>query len=291
MADVVARLRVESDLRRGKPYLWGHQEGGHWARDLATWAEICRYALSCSELAAATAGRSAAYYGRRRSLGQVDPRKDRERALAGNWTATRAAATAIDVPPGNGAEAEMTRVLEALTHPGPFLAFSNGDPGESNFLVLESDGRIIDFEFAGYRHALLDGACLHLPGPRWIAFPDPARSGLEAFYRSALTACIPEAADDQVYGAAIAAATIATAFERTANRIAKVDARPAGDGSRPQIITTLEYAAAVASMHRSFPNLAGWCRRLAATLRRRSPDADRLLKSVGTRSPIWIRRT
>jgi hypothetical protein len=46
---VVARLRVESDLRRGAPYRWGHPEGVHWAREVASWAEICRWAMSYEE--------------------------------------------------------------------------------------------------------------------------------------------------------------------------------------------------------------------------------------------------
>ena len=38
VADLVARLRVESDLRRGRPYSWGHPEGERWAREVASWA-------------------------------------------------------------------------------------------------------------------------------------------------------------------------------------------------------------------------------------------------------------
>jgi hypothetical protein len=49
VADLVARLRVESDLRRGRPYSWGHLEGERWARDVASWAEICRFAINFEE--------------------------------------------------------------------------------------------------------------------------------------------------------------------------------------------------------------------------------------------------
>jgi post-segregation antitoxin (ccd killing protein) len=49
IADVIARLRVESDLRRGEPYRQGHPEGVIWARKVASWAEICRYALTFTE--------------------------------------------------------------------------------------------------------------------------------------------------------------------------------------------------------------------------------------------------
>jgi hypothetical protein len=49
IADLVARLRVESDLRRGKPYSRGYPEGERWAREVASWAEICRWAMTYDE--------------------------------------------------------------------------------------------------------------------------------------------------------------------------------------------------------------------------------------------------
>jgi hypothetical protein len=43
-SDLVARLRLESDRRRGEPYRMGHQEGGRWSKTVGSWAEICFYA-------------------------------------------------------------------------------------------------------------------------------------------------------------------------------------------------------------------------------------------------------
>src|SRR5207302_1779009 len=45
-AATLARLRIEHEMRRGQPYRWGHQEGERWARDVASWAEICRWAMT-----------------------------------------------------------------------------------------------------------------------------------------------------------------------------------------------------------------------------------------------------
>jgi hypothetical protein len=42
--DLVARLRVESDRRRGEPYRRGHALGASWATSRGSWAEICFYA-------------------------------------------------------------------------------------------------------------------------------------------------------------------------------------------------------------------------------------------------------
>lgn len=46
IADVVARLQVESDRRRGAPYREGFLEGQRWAREDGSWAEICWYATA-----------------------------------------------------------------------------------------------------------------------------------------------------------------------------------------------------------------------------------------------------
>ncbi len=62
-------------------------------------------------------------------------------------------------------ERDVADLRVALSDPGPFLAFSTGDPGANNFMFDGSDGRLFDFEFAGYRNALADASVLHVPGP------------------------------------------------------------------------------------------------------------------------------
>ena len=116
----------------------------------------------------------------------------------------------------------MATILEELTDPGPFLGFSNGDAGENNYLVTGDDGRIIDFEFAEYHHALLDAAWLHNPGPRWVAFPSQVASGLEDVFRAALVAGLPVAADDRHFSHAIGAAVMGMSIERCGVRLAKL---------------------------------------------------------------------
>jgi hypothetical protein len=46
-------------------------------------------------------------------------------------------------------------------------------------LIGPDDGKVIDFEFAGYRHLLSDVACLYVPGPQWMAVGDPSKDGIE----------------------------------------------------------------------------------------------------------------
>ncbi|WP_204286111.1 hypothetical protein [Microbispora amethystogenes] len=92
-------------------------------------------------------------------------------------------------------------------------------------------------------------------------------------YRRALAAGVPQAEDDRLYGAALAAACVAFALTRLW-RLPALDGRPAGEDSRAQLVTTLEAAAATAQAHHALPQLTGLCRRLAEAPRSRWPDAD-----------------
>jgi hypothetical protein len=186
---------------------------------------------------------------------------------------TRRLLEALVVPMPGRAEREWADVLAAMSDPGPFLAFSNGDAGSNNFLVHDDDGRLTDFESAGFRHAVTDAAGLAVPGPMWITVSDPVGTGLEDAYRAALCRAVPEAADDRVFGHAMAAACLVMGLERFGG-FTRVDARPAGDDSRVQRIFTLELAADTAERHRCYPHLTGWMREVAQMLRRRWKDAD-----------------
>lgn len=234
------------------------------------------FARACGELSAATAGRAGTYHARRAALGSPAPAGEVMGRLAGLWDQGHEDAAALGVPIAGSAASELIAVLEELNAPGPFLALSHGDAGSNNILVRESgpaDARLIDFEAAGYAHALLDAVCLHVPGPGWISVGDPGATGLADEYRRALARGVPEAQDDRRYGFALAAACMSWALVRL-RRFAVLDTRAPGDHSRLQLVETLESAARTAAAHRALPHLAGWARRTAGELRRRWPDAD-----------------
>ncbi|MFC6082517.1 aminoglycoside phosphotransferase family protein [Sphaerisporangium aureirubrum] len=237
---------------------------------------LAAFAGARGELNAATAGRAAVYYARRAALGPVDAAADR----TGRWVGLRAEgigqAADFGVAVSGPAESELVSVLEELDEPGPFLAFSNGDPEANNVLVHASgdpDPRLIDFEFAGYTHALSDAVCLHVPGPAWLSIGDAEAGGPADAYRRALARGVPEAEDDRRYGFGLAAACFSYMFVRL-QRLGAVDGRPPGDHSRLQLVATLEAAARTAAAHGALPHLAGWALRTSGLLRRRWPDAD-----------------
>ncbi|MGP3960167.1 phosphotransferase family protein [Nonomuraea sp. 3N208] len=244
---------------------------------------LAAFARARGELNAATAGRAPIYHARRAALGPITPDEDRILFARIREEGHRQAA-ALGAPITGRAERELTAMREELAEPGSFLALSNGDPEANNILVRPSgdpDARLIDFEFAAYAHALHDAVCLHVPGPGWLSVRD---DGLAAVYRRALARGVPEAEDDRRYGFGLAAACLSYALVRL-ERFPRVDARPPGDDSRPQLVATLEAAARTAEAHRALPHLAGWARQAADLLRRRWPDADLDLDAVPPYTP------
>jgi len=247
---------------------------------------LMAFAHALGKLHAATVGLSDTYYSTREALGPVDPVEARGRFLGNQSYETVATFEGLGLPMPAAAVGEMATLQATLAEPGPFLALSNGDAGLNNFLVTGSDGRIIDFEFAGYRHALADAQCLHVPNSLWLTVGDPVRDGTEAEYRRTLSAAVAEAEDDRVFGLGMAAGCLGMAVERL-SRFSKVDARAPGDESRVQLISTLEAACRGAEHHRSLPRLSGWLQRVVELLRERWPDAD---VDIGQFEPFTPRR-
>ncbi|MEU2674497.1 hypothetical protein ABZ622_37750 [Streptomyces sp. NPDC007164] len=244
-----------------------HQEGHTPALD----AELTAFATSMGELAAASVGRAALFNARRTALGTgADRLGDWEHAHIGLWRSGLARAAAFGVPLPAAAERDLEAAVAELADPGPFLALTNGDSESHNFLTGPGGGKLIDFEGAGFRHALTAAACFTVPGPNWLGVSGPGQ--VEAF-RRALARTVPEAEDDRLFGFGLAAASMVWVMTR-ADRLTTLDARGPGDDSRTQMVSLLESGARTAEVHRVLPHLAAWCRSTADLLRRRWPDTD-----------------
>lgn len=171
--------------------------------------------------------------------------------------------------------------------PDTFVAFTNGDAQLNNFMVDDTgDGRLIDFEFAGFQSVFFDLANLYVPGPMWMTVNVPEECGLEEIYRTELAAAFPEIADDRKFNTGVAGAGFVWAFRRLAN-LDRFDARKPGDTSRAHRVATLEAAADLAERKDCLPHLADWARTAAALLRRRWPDADIDLAALGDYTSRW----
>lgn len=231
------------------------------------------FARSMGTLHAASASEFERYHDWCRSFGAGDPDRARRHIDGFSWDWALPDVDWIGLDTSRGAEADMHIVRETLTGESPFLALSNGDAGANNFFVDDRDGRIIDWEFAGYRHALIDAASLWVPGPIWMTIAPAMETGVDLTYRAALAQGVPAAGDDR-FELEMAAACLVKAIERL-ERLPKLDARPPEHESRRQMIATLEAAARAARHFGRLPHLADWTASAATALRRRWPDADR----------------
>lgn len=245
-----------------------HRDGHTAALD----AELTAFASSMGELAATSVGRATLFNARRTALGTgADRLGDWEHAYAGLWRNGLARAAAFGVPLPAAAERDLETAVAELADPGPFLALTNGDPESHNYLTGPSGGgKLIDFEGAGFRHALTAATSFTVPGPDWLGVSGPEQ--VEAF-RRALARTVPEAEDDQRFGFGLASASMVWVMTRT-GRLKTLDARSPGDDSRTQMVALLESGARTAEAHRVLPHLAAWCRSTATLLRRRWPDTD-----------------
>lgn len=271
-ADTTARFLVLEDLAPRVPLDQLLRRDGAAAHG----DRLAAFARARGALSAATAGRVETYYARRAALGPVDAAADQAGRLAPLREKAIEYASALGVPLDSRATHELAAAMGELATPGPFLALSNGD-AEANNLMLHAtgpaDARLIDFEFAGYAHALTDAVCLYVPGPAWLTVGDPTTTGLADQYRRTLACGIPEAEDDRRYGYGLAAACMSWALVRL-QRFVLLDTRSPGDHSRLQLIATLEDTARTAETYTTLPHLTAWIRRIAVVLRRRWPDAD-----------------
>jgi hypothetical protein len=103
--------------------------------------------------------------------------------------------TAAGVSPAPDLPLTIEAVSHAVERPGPFATFTHGDMAPSNNHFTPATVRLLDFEYAGVRHALYDALLWTLFCP----FPAPLIERADAAYRAALAAGCPGARDDRTY--------------------------------------------------------------------------------------------
>ncbi|MGH7314517.1 MAG: phosphotransferase family protein [Candidatus Rokuibacteriota bacterium] len=103
---------------------------------------------------------------------------------------------------GVTASPELAATLEAVTRaverPGPFATLTHGDMAPSNTHVTATTLRLLDFEYAGVRHALYDALFWTLVCP----FPAALIDRADAAYRVELARACPAARADGAYAGA-----------------------------------------------------------------------------------------
>ena len=95
---------------------------------------------------------------------------------------------AVGVTASSGLTAALAAVTSAVEAPGPFATLTHGDMAPSNIYLAAGRARLLDFEYAGIRHALYDALFWTLVCP----FPAALIDRAEAAYRTELArACLP----------------------------------------------------------------------------------------------------
>ena len=162
-----------------------------------------QYAATVGKMHAATIGKQEAFYHIRQELGPVDI-PDYAWISSALWETIHT----LNVAPAAGIEDELKLLTSIMENPGPFSAYTHGDPCPDNIL-LGTSGKLFDFEFGAYRHALIEGVYARMPFPTcWCVSRLPVHiiHRMEAGYRMELAKGCPAAHDDRLFAQAVAAA-------------------------------------------------------------------------------------
>jgi len=163
-----------------------------------------------ARLHAATVGREDQFDPIRRALPGSEGlgrHREAEKWLAGlkkiyDWFA------AAGCPLPVGFEAAFSRIADLYAEPGPFLCFTHGDPAPTNSHIADSEVRLLDFEYGGFRHALYDLTAWQVLCP----LPAALVRQMSDCYRMELSKACRAAQDEERYNEAWAALCAYRAF-------------------------------------------------------------------------------
>ena len=214
-------LMVIEDLGDGRNF-YGSLRG---ESPTAATAELIKLARALGKMHALTTHKKAVY----------DSIRDRLRprgkypSMTGEWQQLMgkldAACGRVGVKPHRGTKTEMKAVAAFIAAPGPFLAYTHGDPIPMNALPVGDERKLFDFEFGEFRHALRDGIYGRVCFPTWYHInrvPNDVVEEMEMAYRAELAKGCPEAADDTLFFRSIVEACAYWAIHSRLNFIEKV---------------------------------------------------------------------
>lgn len=182
----------------------------------------------------------------------------------------------FDVVPGLARD--LDAVAGAMENPGPFLSLTHADPCPDNCLLVGEELFLIDFEFASFRHALLDGVYGRMRFPTcWCVRDIPAAviEAMETVYRDELSRGCAAASDDGLYLAARAHASGCWIIENLAHLLVRAleFEQPQGTATnRQRLLTRLGAFVQDLEQSEQLPAMRETMRQLLASLRSRWQD-------------------
>lgn len=112
----------------------------------------------------------------------------------------------LGIPTVTGLDQDLATVTRFWAEPGPFLAYTHGDPVPGNECKVGHQRKLLDFEYSGFRHALTEGVYARIQfvtGFYVQRIPDVIALAMENAYRTELVKGCPEASEDRRFYQAI----------------------------------------------------------------------------------------
>jgi hypothetical protein len=173
-------------------------------------AACLAYARCLGRLHAATTVKETAYLDMLRSITgkeSPDPWRERVQRIFSHLPASVASA---GVELDAACVSEVQALGDSLSPKGSALVLTHGDPCPDNALLVDGEMRLIDFEFAGLRPPLVDGAYGRVPFPTcWCVnrLPQNLVSAMEASYRGELRQALYWVEDEHEWRRAVVEAS------------------------------------------------------------------------------------
>ena len=276
--DLERGLMVIEDLGDGRNF-YGSLRG---KSSTAATGELIKLTRALGKLHALTIRKKTVYDSIRDRLGP----RDRPPSITGEWQRLMGkldkVCERIGVKPHRGAKTEMKTVAAFIAAPGPFLAYTHGDPIPVNALPVGDERKLFDFEFGEFRHALRDGIYGRVSFPTWYHInrvPNDVVEKMEIAYRTELAKGCPEAADDTLFFRSVVEACAYWAIHSRLNFIEKVwkeDHQWGISTQRQILLLCFDIFGQVSEEFGHLEALGITIRNIAAKLRERWTDLDEM---------------
>jgi hypothetical protein len=184
----------------------------------------------------------------------------------------------LGVPANKELADEIEKVTEAVSLPGPFLAYIHADPCPDNLFDMGDHYRFIDFEWGHFGHALLEAVYPRMMWPScWCAnrLPEETIAQMEDNYRAKLIEGCPEAQEDAVWELGLVQMCSMTLLNRLAwdlERALQEDRKRGIASIRQRTLAQLESFVKIAESFHKLPALCGVASHLFSLLQMRWRD-------------------
>lgn len=237
-------------------------------------------ATAMGRMHALTIGKQEAFDGMRDGLGPRNGAGEVADAVAQQRKKVQDLADALGLTVGPAVEKDLDALESFLDEGSPFMAYCHHDPCPDNCLWVGQEMKLLDFEFGGFRHALLDGVYgrIHFPSC-WCVnrLPQRVYERMEQVYRAELVKGCPAASDDAAFNRAVVEACAWQALRSFFMRALDEDGQWGIATHRQRALVRLDRLAEATEAFEHCQALGAMARDFAMALRQRWPkEADEM---------------